>query len=349
MRHTRMNSTLTLSVLAMTLLLAPSMSRAADVVDGGGFFSAETLAKANQTIRDLETKTGHEVRIETFANVPADKVDAVKKMEKTEREEFFKKWLHDRADQTKAHGVFVLICKEPAHLRLWGAKSIQQAGFKDAEAKAVREILLTGFKAKEYDKTLTEALAQLSKTYDGLKSGKQKDRGAAGHAVPGNTPAARPPHAPQHAPMNRAPAVPAAAPGANWGNVLFVMAMVVGGIFLISAVMRMFRGGQNYGPGGPGGGGYGAGGGGGGFMSGLAGGLFGAVAGNWLYNQFSDHHASAGETHSSGNDSSTFGDSSNEPISFDSDSSNSGGTDFGGGDFGGGDFGGGGGDSGGDF
>ena len=335
MLRIRMNSVLTLAVL----LLAPAVIHAADVVDGGGFFSAETLAKANRTIRDLETKTGHEIRIETFATVPADKAEAVKKMDKVERDTFFTKWLHERAEDTKSRGVFVLICKEPAHLNLWGANAIQRSGFGASEAKTVRELLLNGFKAKEYDKTLTAALAQLTTVFDGLKSGKQKGAVTTTHPTLKNHQTAQPAH---QVPLNRphVPAAPAPAPESSWGSVLVVVAMVIGGIFLFSMVMRMFSGGQSSGLGGPGG----VGGGGGGFLSGLTGGIFGALAGNWLYNQFSDHHASAGETHSPGYDSSN---SSGDNGGYDSGSSDNGGTDFGGGDFGGDDFGGG--DGGGDF
>ncbi len=67
--------------------------------------------------------------------------------------------------------------------------------------------------------------------------------------------------------------------------------------------------------------------GGGGFLSGLTGGIFGAVAGNWLYNQFSDLHASASETHPPIDDSSNSSDWS------DTGSADSGGNHFGGGDF----------------
>ena len=55
---------------------------------------------------------------------------------------------------------------------------------------------------------------------------------------------------------------------------------------------RMGGPGGGYGPGGPGYGapGYGGGGGGGGFMSSMFGGIGGALAGNWLYDQFSGRH-----------------------------------------------------------
>ena len=126
-------------------------------------------------------------------------------------------------------------------------------------------------------------------------------------------------------PLSRPPAP--AAPESSWGSVLFVAAMVIGGIFLFSMVMRMFgSGGQSYGSGESGGVG------GGGSMSGLTGGIFGALAGNWLNNRFSDHHVSASETHSVDRD---LSDSSSDNSGFDSDSSENGGTDFGGDDFGG--------------
>lgn len=337
----RMNLVLTAGLLATTLLLAPATIHAADVLDGGGFFSAEVLATANESIRNLEQKSGHEIRIETFANVPADQVESVAKMDKSQRETFFTKWLHNRAEATKSRGVFVLICKEPSHLRLWAGTAIQRAGFGAAQTKTVRETLLTGFKAKEYDKTLTDVVAQLSTTFDGLS-----------HAAPthvGHKSVAHNAPAPQHVPLPHMPAPEA--PASNWGSLVFVMALVIGGVLLFSIVARMFGGRGSYGPGGSGGMGGGYGGGGGGFLSGLTGGIFGALAGNWLYNQFTDHHASAGETHSTDGNLSTFGDSSNTDSGFDSSSSDSGGTDFGGGDFGGGDFGGGGGDvgGGGDF
>ena len=220
MLRIQMNSVVTLAVL----LLAPAMIRAADVVDGGGFFSAETLAKANRTIRDLETKTGHEIRIETFATVPADKAETVKKMDKAERDTFFTKWLHSRAEDTKSRGVFVLICKEPAHLNLWGANAIQRSGFGAPEAKTVREILLNGFKAKEYDKTLTAALVQLTTIFDGLKSGQQKGAVTTTHPTSKNHHTAQPAH---QAPLNRPP-VPEA-PASSWSSVLVVIAMVIGG------------------------------------------------------------------------------------------------------------------------
>ncbi|MEK6257058.1 MAG: TPM domain-containing protein [Planctomycetota bacterium] len=350
MLRRRMNSIVTTGLLAALLCLAPTAVRAAEISDGAKFFSAEALATANQSIRDLEKKSGHEVRIETFAAVPADKVDAVGKMESKQRDAFFSKWVFERAEATKSRGIVMLICREPSHLNVWVGNPLQKAGFGNTQAKAVQEVLLARMKAKEYDMALTEAVAQLSTAFGGLSHAKAKTSTAApatheskriGHVTP-----ASPNHAPGHQTPMPAPQQ------SGWTGVLVVLMFVVGGIFVVSLISRLFGGGRSSGAGGYGSGGYGGGGGGGGFMSSLTGGIFGAMAGNWMYDQFSGRHASGGESHATGD---TFGsnDSSGstglDSGSGSSDSGFDGGTDFGGGDFGGGgdssggsDFGGGG-------
>ena len=350
----RMNSIMTTGVLAALLWLAPMAVRAADISDGGGFFSAEAIATANQSLRDLEQKSGHEIRIETFAAVPTDKIEVASKMDAKQRDTFFSKWVLERAKATKSRGIVVLICREPSHLNLWAGTPIQDAGFGVAQAKTVKDAWLTRLKAKEYDKALTEGVAQMSITFGSLSHPKAKsalsespNHGSkpVGHASP--TPASR---APIHSvPVHNAPVqMPQQSP---WTGVMVILMFVVGGIVVMSLIGRLFGGGRNMGAGGSGPGGYGQGGGygggGGGFLSSLTGGIFGAMAGNWMYDQFSGRHASGGESHSMGDSSGTNDTSSGS--GFDSGSSDtgfSGGTDFGGGDFGGGGDGGGG-DSGG--
>ena len=320
-------------LFCVTAFSAPVALRAADVSDGGGFFSAAAVAKANEAIRALEQKSGHEVRIETFATVPDGKSQRVSAMDAKERETFFSNWLHDRAEATKSRGIVILICKEPAHLRLWAGKPLERVGFGIAQAKPIRETLLTGFKAKDYDKALSDTVTRIATVFDGLHAarGGAVARGNAAHPAPHR--AQLPPHPGQ--PVQQT---------SGYGGLVFVIAIVIGAIVVISLISRLFGSGQTgggYGGGYGGGGGFGGGGfgGGGGFMRGLAGGIFGAMAGNWLYDQFSGRHAHGNDSNWTGSDSSINGG--------DGGSSNSDGGFDGGTDFGGGDFGGGGGDAGG--
>lgn len=332
-------------LLCATVLLAPTSVQASDIADGAGFFSAEAVTKANQSIHELEKKSGFEIRIETYATVPKDKVDAVAKMEAKDRETFFSNWLHDRADATKVKGMMILVCKHPHHLRIFADKRLQNAGFGASQAKSIRDPLLAGFNAGQFDKALGDTMTHVTTVFDGLHAAHSN----AVAPVPGQTT----PHKTQQA--HPVPVHHDQAPrhAAGYGGFLFVIAIVIGAIVVISLISRLFRGSAGgYGPNGMGpgpgpgyGGGYG--GGGGGFMSSLAGGIFGAVAGNWMYDQFSGRHAHGGEA-GMGSDSSSAG-NLGDSGSTGSDDSYSGGTDFGGGDFGGG--GGGGGDDfgGGDF
>jgi len=348
MLNKRMKTILTTGLLCSLLRLMPTVARAAEISDEGHFFSAEAIATANQSIHDLEKKGGHEVRIETFASVPAGKADAVAKMDAKERDAFFSKWVHERAETTKSRGILVLICREPSHFNVWAGTPLQQAGFGASQAKVVRETMQARLKAKEFDKALTETIAQLSKTFDGLSHSKASATTApTGHpskhiGQTGPTPS-------NHAPVHSAPIHTPQQSG--WTGVIVVMMFVIGGIFVVSLIGRLFGGGRGYGSGGYGSAGPGYGGG-GGFMSGLLGGVFGAVAGNWMYDQFSGHRAFGGESHSTGDTLGSSDSSGNSGIDSGTDTSDngfSGGTDFGGGDFGGGDSGGGDFGGGGDF
>ncbi len=322
--------------LLVGLLASPLAVQAADVSDSAEFFSADAIAKANATIREIKSKFGHDIRIETYATVPSGKVQAVSKMNAKERDAFYASWLRERAEATQSRGVFILITKQPAHLHLWAGNPLQRAGFDAAHAAPIRETLLSGFKAKDYDGALGDTLAQIKTAFAGLQA--RAGRSAAAPATASH-------------PRHMEPNVQQPAGSSGYGGVLFVLAIVVGGIFLVSLISRMFSrssGGSQpggYPPGGPPppygppayGGGYG-GGGGGGFMRGLAGGIFGAMAGNWMYDQFSGRQSHGSDSGLSGPHSTGgFGGDSSSG----SDSGYDGGSDFGGGDFGGGDSGGG--------
>jgi hypothetical protein len=103
-----------LIALGLCLVLAAGVSAVAPVVkDDAKLFSPEAVKKANAEIREIAEKFGRDLLVETFASVPADDLEKVKKMEKEERAGYFKKWAIDRAKEAVVNGVYVLICKEP--------------------------------------------------------------------------------------------------------------------------------------------------------------------------------------------------------------------------------------------
>lgn len=287
-------------------LIPLAAASGADIVDQGDFFSAEALRSANETISRLEAKYGQPIQIETYASLPEDKAAAFARMNKAERDAFYASWIRAREKATQASGLFVLICKDPPHIHSHAGEGLVKHGFTGDARQRVIDAMLKGFREKKYDEGLTLALAQAEVELDRMP-------GIAN--APGST---RPAAAPPRRVGTRPPES-----GLNFGGIVMIGLLIVGGLFLLRFLGRAMSGGL----GGHGGIGMG----GGGFGSGLFGGLLGALAGHWLYDSFAGHH---GQAHADDYRSGHGGDDGVDGSDF-------GGGDFGGGDFGGGDFGGG--------
>jgi len=334
-----MRNLLLMGAVASLLAGQVGSAQAVEIKDDAGFFSQKALDKANAQLADLKKTNNKEVRIETFKTFPSGKADAVKKMDKAERARVFEKWARERATAEHAKGIFILICKDPGHVQVEDDKQTREQGFGSTERDELRDKLLAGFREKDYDKALLDAVDFISRT---VKTKLKMHAEAEGVPITG-----------QHHDAGRnhrsfdTPQQPAR--GMGWLGWVVVAVVVFLGFRLLGA---LFGGGM----GGGYGGGYGPAGG-GGMLGGLMTGLLGAVAGNWLYHSFFDSSAHAGESGWSGggNDLSggsddgagqdfegSGGDFDNQDSGGGGDFGDSGGGDFGGGDFGGGDFGGGG-------
>lgn len=317
-------SLLTAGFIAAAAIPASS----AEVIDQGNFFSAPALKSANQTISELERKYKHQIHVETYATAPGSQADAVAKMSKSEQNAFFVSWLKEREKATKSNGLFVLITKTPSHVHAGVNESLVRQGFTSQSRERVVNALLEGFRGKNYDEGLQHALTQVRTEFSKLGPANASARTGSTAVKPLPNANRQPSSFPR---AEREPA-PAGRPAeGQYGGLMMIGLLVVGGLILFSVVSRMFSRSM----GGPGMGGT-PGMGGGGFGSGLMGGLFGAMAGNWLYNSFGGHHNQAfgGDQHTGLGDNSSGGDYGGGDFS--------GGSDFGGGDFGsGGDYGGG--------
>lgn len=355
--------------LCLALLVMEGSALAAEVRDDARFFGAEAVSKANARIAEF-AKNGPELHIETLERLP-EKAGNVSRMSKDERDRFFEKWARNRANAEKIHGIYVVITRDPGHVQVEAGQTARKAGFGDAELRRLRDILLDGFRHKEYDRALQEGVDFVAST----KRTEQRPNAETAPYLPG------PREATDRGAADRGAAAPAPRPvpherppqatGMGWIGWIILIVVVLVGIRLLGALFRAFSGGGppaggGYGPGpGYGGPGYGGpGSGGGGMAGGLMSGLFGAFAGNWLYHSMFGNSAHAqeppayrehdrGEAGSvdRGNDEDYRGAGGDfgGGDSGGGDFGNDGGGDPGGGDFGGGDFGGGGGDGGGDF
>jgi uncharacterized membrane protein YgcG len=145
---------------------APAWAVVPEVQDGGGFFKPETIAKVNDILATIGEKHHKDLLIETYETVPADKVEAVKAMDKEARSKFFQEWANSRARRRRVEGIYVLVSKTPPHLQIEVGKQTEKKAFTVEDRSKLREILISAFGKKEYDRGLLEAAQFVAKAFD---------------------------------------------------------------------------------------------------------------------------------------------------------------------------------------
>lgn len=293
------------------------------VRDGAAMFTPEAVAKADEALDALRRRTNWGAAIETVASLKG----------RPRREA-----ADTNARASKVHGLYVLISK--------GDKTIDAVPSHSAEAtftrdriKSIDDAVTSAFKAGDFDKGLTDAVATIRRDAEAGSPSIAR----APVVVKSDEPAPPRPSVPAAIPPAIPPATPAAQPAANEAGSALPVLLVVGGVVLMGLwlLSKLFRRsgaapqqqpgygypqGQpvaqpgprpGYGPqmppapGGYGpppapGYGYGppppqqGGGGMGGMVTGALGGLGGALAGNLLYDQMTHRHEGQGPAHNTG-------------------------------------------------
>ncbi len=316
------------------------------VYDAAGFFSADAVTQANQVISDIKQSTKHDLMIETYSSIPADMQSAY---DPAKKNDFFEKWLVSRARATQVRGVFVLICKDPSRIQLDVGSETRAKAFTIANRDELRNILVTQFKAKNFDQGLLDGVNYVQSTMQANVGNSSAQNSTTNGGAVSQYPA-------NQYPTNTGPTGPAPTPTSSHSFGILSVIIVIGFIFFIVRAFLRPRNsygayGSGYGnmtpPVPPGNyGGYGYPPQSGGFGRGLLGGLLGGALGGYLYDRTTHRDQSVGGFPSGGGgfpESPTQSDQGDFNSSmFDSGNQGAGG-DFGGG----GDAGGGGGDSGG--
>jgi len=290
------------------------------VRDNGDFFSDSAKKEATRRISEIESQFKKELVVETFTAVPEEIKRGVDLTDKPALKKMFNEWTLKEAKNQKVNGIYILISREPAHLQIVVGGDTLSKAFTLKDRDSLTTLMLSRLRAKQNDEALSECVKFVSTTMSG-------------HASPGST--VNSATSSTASSSVRASRTEQATP---WG---WIITAVIGiaAVWLIVGVLRSFMGGRGATAGSgmmPGGGG-----GGGGMFNSLLGGMFGAAAGMWLYDQFSGSHGNAwgsdqenrgtGSTGFSGQDtdySGTGGD-----FGGDYSGGDSGGSDGGGGDF----------------
>ncbi len=362
---------------ALVLWLSPPAARA-QVHDNAHLFGAQAVTDADAAIAQMQQKHNKGLVVETFASVPVEQQDAAQKSKPA----FFKHWSTERANATRANGVYVMICMDPRYVEVrTGPETLKRGDFVKADADRLSGGLKTDLGANRNDQALSGAVDTVERAYTAnIGAGAPAAPSAAGGGVPTPSP-------------TNYPAVPTGSASRSGGFSLGGLICVGVGLLILFAIVKSALGRRNnsgggFGGGGGGGfsggtGGFGGGAGnyptggpnygpgyggpaprtGGGFGTGFLGGLLGGAVGGYAADKFEHRGDSSSNPGIGGGDSGgSFGGGGNP--GFDSGPSDAGqfsdsgggdsGGDFGGGGSadsggGGGDSGGGGGDSGGSF
>jgi uncharacterized membrane protein YgcG len=321
--------------VALAAMVVTTTAEAATIRDSAGMFSPAVVKKLEADLERLERATKIPVVIETIDAIPGLDKDASKAVRSKAIEQLAVK----RDQAIRDEGVYLLISKQD---RVFSRALIREryAALLPIETRdAIRDALIAEFKKGDYDAGLTRAVETIE------------------HSLQKATVANRGVKAPGVLPRR------AAAGQSTMGTFLMILLGIVGVLIVLRVLGGLLNrsGNAGYpgqmggmqrpgmGPGqgyyGGGGGGYG-GGGGGGFFSSLMGGIGGAVAGNWLYDQFSGRHGNVNSSDMYSHDAGAgIPDQGGDAI-IGADDDPGGGTswdDGGGNDAGGGDWGGGGG------
>ena len=154
-----------LALAAALLPVAPLLAADGDgeIADDAAFFSAEAISEANDIIQSIVSTHDRDVRIETYSEVPAHLKDD---LARDGREKFYDDWLNRRARELGVRGVFVLITRTPGRIQVGVDKATQRRAFTADDRDALREALVTAFRAKRYDQGLLDGLKFLRRRLD---------------------------------------------------------------------------------------------------------------------------------------------------------------------------------------
>ena len=260
------------SLLAVPIVLATGLlAQASEVRDNAKLFSRDAVTKAEAELARIERETNVPVTIETVDSLNGKNIDEA---------------MRDIGKSERIKGLFVLIAvKEKKNDA--GASREYDPYFRKVHYQDAYKGFLPGFKKGDFDLGLAEGVEGIGSTLRVVKTE------AGGTITPKTV------NAPAQ-PQRRGPVIPPVVAQRRSSGIMTLIWIVVG-IFAVMFVFRLigammgggYRGGYGGAPGGMGGPGYGpgyGGGGGGGFFSSLFGGIGGAMAGNWLYDQFSGRH-----------------------------------------------------------
>jgi uncharacterized membrane protein YgcG len=130
------------------------------VTDGAHLFSPEAVSEADEAIRTLHALDGTDLVIATVPSPSSFKKFVLKYKSPVSRSRFYDDWAVKEARQAGPNSIYILICKEPAPLRVAVAagREAQKQAFPSADWASLQAKLQPFFDCGAYDDGLREAV-----------------------------------------------------------------------------------------------------------------------------------------------------------------------------------------------
>ena len=268
------------AIAALFLGASAAHAEMGGIRDNAAFFSAPAKAEAQRNIGEIGKRFKKDLMVETFSEIPQDLKQGVDLTSKSALNRLCEQWAERQARQQRVNGVFILLVKSPPHLQILVGNETQRGAFTIKDRDALVSLMLAKLRNKQNDDALLEGVNFVNATMRSHLPDRGRTAATGGRVeTPGSS---------------------------HW----ILTALLVGlGVWVVLRIVRAVFAGS----GGGGGGSYAGGpmvpgGGGGGFVTNMLGGMFGAAAGMWIYDQFSGRNSSSSSSWGGG-DSDNRGDS----------------------------------------
>jgi hypothetical protein len=124
-------------------------------------FLPSTMRRADAIVDTINRDYHQRVLVETFARLPADKAAEYRGLTRHEQQHFFERWAAERARAGAGADLYLLICRDPARVRVVAARSEEDRPLSGAQRMEVRRVLEDAFEKKRYDDGLLRGLERV--------------------------------------------------------------------------------------------------------------------------------------------------------------------------------------------
>lgn len=153
-------------LLALTFSACTAQLSKADVRDGAGCFKAETVAKANKMIEQMQKKFKKDLIIETIASVPKDKEAEATSKDEAVKSRFFSEWAAQKSGPIGEKEIYVLITKAPLHFQVQVGEETLKKQFTTIDIRNLRSLLADEFNKRNFDDSLIECVEYVQQSLD---------------------------------------------------------------------------------------------------------------------------------------------------------------------------------------